>query len=453
MNRIALIGENSIEYVEKMLDVWNEGGCVVLIDCQIPPKVVADMILETRVGKCYVEDKYYEKIYNVCNKKIEVISYVSKSTIAQLLPIKMYEIFQENYSSNEAVIIYSSGTTGKSKGIILSHFAINTNADAIIDYMQPADNDCMYIVKKLTHSSSIVGELLVALKRRIPLLIAQVVVPPRCVLHNIEKYCVTIIGVNPLLLSMYCDEFRNREYNISSLKKIYVSGAILNDKTYLKAQEVFNKQEVYNVYGLSEAGPRVAAQKSDCCRGNSVGKAIRGVEIVIVDELKNIVENKEYGVVHVNTPSVFIGYVSGRLKHKSLYKNWLNTGDIGYFDEYDELHIIGRIDDMIIIDAHKVYPSEVEQCIYAFSDIEECVVTRVSLCNKDILCCLYVSCERVRRDIRTVLCKVLMKHEIPQLFVRTEAIPRTQNGKVSLDGVKKVINQEIARGIGGCVLN
>ena len=443
MERIALIGENSVEYINMLVDIWNSGNCAVLVDCQIPPQATVEMMYEAQVTKCYVEHKYYEKICAVLDETIELISYEKENASARLLPAEIYDRFQENYSDDEAVVIYSSGTTGKSKGIILSHFAINTNADAIIDYMQPDDSDRMYIVKNLTHSSSITGELLVALKTKMLLLIAPVVVPPRIVLQNIAKYGVTIIGVNPLLLTMYCKEYENRNYDLSTLKKIYVSGAILNDKIYETAHKVFQDQEIYNAYGLSEAGPRVTVQRKDCSKRNSAGKAIKGVELVIVDEDGNIVPNGQRGIIHINTPSRFNGYVQGETKHKPLYQDWLNTGDIGYLDEHNELHIIGRIDDMIVIGAHKIYPAEVERLIQAAADVYECVVALVDIQGEDVLCCLYASNEEMRADIKNILGTGLMKYEIPKLFVRTGTIPRTRNGKISSKDVKETIKREL----------
>ena len=150
MNRIALIGENSIEYIKKILDIWNNSACVVLIDCQTPPRTVVEMMREARVNKCYIEQKYYERLHKISDKTIELIPYDKDNSSVQFLSAKIYDIFQENYSKDEAIVIYSSGTTGKSQGIVLSHFAINTNADAIVDYMQPSDKDCMYIVRNLT---------------------------------------------------------------------------------------------------------------------------------------------------------------------------------------------------------------------------------------------------------------------------------------------------------------
>ncbi len=443
MKRIALIGENSIEYVEKLLNIWNDGNCAVLIDCQVPPKTAVEMMIEAQVHVCYIEMKYYNRIYEINDTTINVIPYNKTNILAQLLPESLYNKFQSNYNSDEALILYSSGTTGKSRGIILTHFAINTNADAIIDYMQPSKRDCIYIVKSFAHSSTITGELLVALKRKTPLLIAPVVMPPRYVLSNIVKYGVSIIGVNPLLLSMYCDECQNKNYDFSLLKKVYVSGAILSDEIYMTAHNVFYKQEIYNVYVLSEAGPRVTAQRRDCCKGNSVGKTIKGVEIAIVDENGKIVSNGNHGIIHIKSPSRFTGYVQGTIKHKSLYYEWLNTGDVGYFDEFDELHIIGRIDDMIIIGGHKIYPFEVEKQIQYNSDIRECVVALIHFRGEGILCCLYVSGKKIRKDIKNALGSVLMKYEIPKIFIKTDMIPRTRNGKISLNDVKEVMLREL----------
>lgn len=444
MSRVALIGENSIEYICALLDIWNNGDCAVLIDSQIPPHKAVEMMDEAEVERCYIETKFHHSIYECSGRAIQLIPYERDDTSAQFLPKDVYDKFKENYTREEAVVIYSSGTTGKSKGIILSHFAINTNADAIIDYMRPCANDCMYIVRNLTHSSTITGELLVALKTKTPVLIAPVIVPPRYVLNNIAQYGVTIIGVNPLLLSMYVTEYKVRAYDIDVLKKIYVSGSILGDKICDTAHKVFSKQEIYNVYGLSEAGPRVAAQRYDCCGRNSVGKCIKGVDVVIVDENGDILTIGERGIIHVNSPSIFSGYIIGQVKHKSLYNGWLNTGDIGYWDENDELHIVGRSDDLIIIGAHKIYPSEVERCVEAVSDIQECVVVPIQTKNEVYLCCIYVSGTPIQMDIRRALKTKLLNFEIPKLFLRVETLPKNQNGKIMASSIRERISKECA---------
>ena len=441
MSRVALIGENSIGYVSKLVDIWNNGDCAVLLDWRIPFATLKELLLEAEVTKCFIEQNLSDK-YNRVADSIELIYYDKENKLATLLPQYIYDKFQANYRKSEAVVIYSSGTTGKSKGIVLSHYAINTNADAIIDYMNSTEEDCIYIAKTLSHSSTLTGELLVALKTRTKLVIAPTIVPPRCVLNNINKFGVTIVCLNPTLLSMLADEYERRQYDIAILKTIYVSGSILSDRVYGKAHNVFSHIQIYNVYGLSEAGPRITAQRIECCKSNSVGKSIKGVEIKIVNEQGDIVSNGENGVVHVKTPSLFSGYIVGQNKYKSLYEGWYNTGDIGYIDANGELHIINRLDDVIIIDSHKVYPSEVENKIIEQSCVKECIVAKIELNGNEFIGCLYIGDKEIEQDIKEQLTSKLLAYEIPRFFLKCADLPRTKNGKISREKIYSLMIED-----------
>lgn len=439
MSRVALIGENSIEYVSTLLDIWNSGDCAVLIDWRIPFQTAVEMMQEADVHTCYIENKLFEKSIITIFENISFLPYERNNISAEYLPESMYEKFKPNYSKNEAIVFYSSGTTGKSKGVILSHCAINTNADSIIDYMELTENDCVYIAKTLSHSSTLTGELVVTLKTHAKLVLAPTVVPPRYILSNIAKFNVSIICLNPTLLSLFADEVKRVDYDISPLRTIYVSGSVLNDKTYEKSHDAFRDIVVYNVYGLSEAGPRVTAQRAECCSSNSVGKPIRGIEIAIVNENGAPLPDSAHGIIHVNTPSRFTGYISEQAKEPSLYKDWLNTGDIGYIDEIGELHIVGRIDDVIILNAHKIYPSEIEKTIFDSTEISECVVVKVEYKANEFIGCLYTGNEIPEQEIRDKLKSKLPTYEIPRRFIWCDSIPCTSNGKILKTDVKAKI--------------
>lgn len=443
MERIAIVGHNSVEYIDKILSIWNDEKCAVLLDHQIPIKKLIDILVKTQAQKCFFEKGIFnsEEVKEI-SRFVEFEEYFSQYNLTGELPICIYEKFTERYTNNEAIIIYSSGTTGEAKGIILSHYAINSNADSIIDYMKVESDDCMYIVKSLTHSSTLVGELLVALKTKTKVIIAPVVVPPRVVLKNIERFNVTILCANPTLLLNYADEQKAKKYNLKSLKKIYVSGSILSDKIYVFANQIFENVQIFNVYGLSEAGPRVTAQRSNI--SNTVGTPIKNVRIVIVNDNGDEVKDGQHGVVYVNTPSKFSGYVTKNEKFFSLYKNWINTGDIGFIDNNGELNIVGRIDDVMIVDSHKIYPMDIEREILNHSTIYECVVTNVEFNSKNIIACLYVG-DKIENDIRYKLMDSLLSYEIPRIFIHIDSIPKTNTGKVMYDKCKMIILDEIRR--------
>lgn len=442
MSRVALIGENSVEYIETLIDIWNKGDCAVLLDWRIPCQVSVEMMLEAGVRLCYVQEKYYETFIGL-NSNISFVSFKTDPIIAALLPSYIYDKYINRYCSDEAVVIYSSGTTGKARGIILSHYAINTNADAIIDYMRPTIEDCIYIAKTLSHSSTLTGELLVALKAQAKLVIAPTIVPPRYVLNNINKFGVTIVCLNPTLLSMCSDEYEKRQYDILSLKKIYVSGSILSDQVYNKAHKIFDRIHIYNVYGLSETGPRVTAQSQEHCKSNSVGHPIKNVNVKIFNEQGDTVSNGSCGIVHVQTPCLFEGYTIGVNKCRPLCEGWFNTGDIGYFDDNQELHIVARADDVIVIDSHKVYPSSVERKILMLDEISECVVAEVIFHGKQLLVCLYTGIRADEIKIKNKLLKFLAPYEVPKCFIFSDKLPQNSNGKIIKKEVCRLIEEHL----------
>lgn len=115
MARIALIGENSIEYVDKLLSIWNSGNCAVLLDWRIPFETAYRMMLEAHVETCYIESSL------LLNETVETYSDISFITFRiadrqpHLLPDNIRIKYCENKSGEEAVVLYSSGTTGASK--------------------------------------------------------------------------------------------------------------------------------------------------------------------------------------------------------------------------------------------------------------------------------------------------------------------------------------------------
>lgn len=425
MKRVALIGENSVKYVNILLDIWEGGDCVVLIDWRIPFQKCVEILQAANVKQCYMEEHLLSKSDISPELGIKFLEYSKESNLPLELPNETYEKYNEYYDKREALIFYSSGTTGEAKGVILSHYAINMNADAIISYMNLNHSDCFYVVKAFAHSSTLIGELLVALKKKIRLVIAPSIVTPQHVCADTNKFGVTIICLNPTLLEIYSRALEDQMCKFKTLRTIYVSGAILHEKVYNLAKECFKGIDIFNMYGLTEAGPRVAGQKKMNGYDNCVGRALENVEIAIVDVEGNVVKQGIRGVIYINTPSRFMGYVINKQKIKSLYEGWLCTGDRGYFDSDGCLHVVGRIDDMMIVNAHNVFPEDVEQVIKSHEDIRDCVVFDVDEQKKlNRIVCLYetYSGKQIDRSLRKLCLNNLALYEIPGKFIHVEQI-------------------------------
>ena len=296
--RIGLMGHNSVEFIEQLIRIWNNNDTAVLIDYDMPIDALKRIISNNLIASLRVEESLPLK-FGSDSLKVDVEPYSVCAPLPCLLPDSIYDEFIERYDEDEAVVIFSSGTTGLNKGISLSHRALNNNADSIIHYMQPKAADCLYLNKKITHSSSLTGELLVALKERIKIVVAPIIIPPRIAFRIISDFGVSILCCNPPLLKMYVGEVERANRYPEVIKTIYTSGDVISVKAIERARSVFDRP-VYNVYGQTECGPRISAQTENCCHGNSVGKPINNVEIRL----------DENGEILVKTNALFSGYTN-----------------------------------------------------------------------------------------------------------------------------------------------
>ena len=409
--RIGLMGHNSVEFIEQLIRIWNNNDSAVLIDYDMPVDALKRIISNNLIASLRVEESLPLK-FGSDSLKVDVEPYSVCAPLPCLLPDSIYDDFIERYDEDEAVVIFSSGTTGLNKGISLSHRAINNNADSIINYMHPTTTDCLYLNKKITHSSSLTGELLVALKGKFKIVVAPIVIPPRIAFRIISDFGVSILCCNPALLKMYVDEVERATRFPEAIKTIYTSGDVISVKAIERARSVLDRP-VYNVYGQTECGPRISAQTEDCCRGNSVGKPIKNVEIKIDTS----------GEVLVKTNALFSGYTASAAEAPG---EWHGTGDLGFIDENGELYITGRTNSLIVIGAHNIYPEAVEQTIIENTAVSDCLVYK----DAEKLACDYVSaCEINKTEIIRSIKPLLLPYEIPKTYRRVKIIPQNANGK------------------------
>lgn len=197
MSRIGIIGYNSVNLIKKVAEIWNAGDAVVLIDPLMPVIKQFEIMRMTKTELCFIDDSIYQKnlYYKSNDSGIAFRSYIGNADFTEVCTESFG--YKTNYTDDEAVVIFSSGTTGISKGIILTHKAININADAIIEYMGINKNDTLYIAKPFSHSSTFIGEILVSLKVKNRIVLTQPAVPPRVILKNLSQYNCTFVCLKP----------------------------------------------------------------------------------------------------------------------------------------------------------------------------------------------------------------------------------------------------------------
>jgi len=269
-----------------------------------------------------------------------------------------------------AVILYTAGTTGRPKGVALSHGNLASNARSAASLYE-LDRDAWALsVLPLSHSygltvmnaGNILGTKSVLLRW----------FTPDRVLETIERFRVQSMAGVPTMYVYLLNYPEADRFDTSSMRS-WGSGAA---PLPLEIVQPFEKKfggRLMEGYGLTEASPVVSAHRLSGVRKlGSVGQPIPGVEVAILDDADRPLPVGEPGEVCVRGPNVMLGYY--RLPDetaKTLRNGWLHTGDVGRVDEDGFLYIVERKKDLIIRGGFNIYPREVEEVLYAHPHIAE----------------------------------------------------------------------------------
>ncbi|MDW0116969.1 long-chain fatty acid--CoA ligase [Sporosarcina thermotolerans] len=374
------------------------------------------------------DDSFKESIFG-----LKVADSVSL-TVIESLGMPENSAFEEKVNHTDPwMIIYTGGTTGMPKGVMLSYDAVNWNALNTIISWGLSEDDTTVNYMPLFHTGG-----LNALS--IPLLMAGGTVAighqfdPEEALKVTDKYEATISLFVPTMYQMMIQTECFRQSSFPSMK-VFLSGGAPCPATVYRS---FRKKGLRfkEGYGLTEAGPNnffIRPEDSERKVG-SVGKSMLFNEIQVLDEEGNRCEKGEIGELLVKGPHVFSGYWNKpRETSEVVQDGWLRTGDLAKIDEDGDTFIVGRKKDMIITGGENVYPQEVEQCLINYSGIREAAV--VGMADDkwgEIVVAFVVAVESdLYHDAVIAHCKAtLASYKIPKKIVILDELPKTHVGKI-----------------------
>mgnify|MGYP002801201176 FL=1 len=318
-----------------------------------------------------------------------------------------------------AMIVFTSGTTGKPKGVMLTDENIIENLEYISEYFDVRGLERLCISRSLTHISALTGELLYGICRGMTIAFYEgIFVPLRllCFLRDnqAEVYCATP--------TIFGNLARYAEIRSFPVKAAAISGERLTEKQARKIAGAFPDTKFYNVYGLTEHSPRASALLPEdfVRKAGSIGKPIGRTEMRI-----------EEGELLLRSPCVMKGYYAdGERTAEKLKGGWLHTGDMAHRDEEGYYYIDGRKDDMIIRAGVKIFPGEIEEVLKMCPGVEECRVYGEADERFGEKICAEVKGEAKPADIRRFAVKNLPPHLQPNEYKKTEAFEYTAGGKL-----------------------
>jgi fatty-acyl-CoA synthase len=341
-----------------------------------------------------------------------------------------------------AVILFTGGTTGHSKGVVLSHQAILVNAaNELVDlgFGSPPDQVGLALVP-LFHSASLLtvfaphyvtGGTTVVMRKFDEELFATVV----------ERERVTSTFIIPNMLRRLLAASVLHRPGVRCLRQLHTGGGLLRMPDKLAIREALPHVQLFFRYGLTEAGPMVARlHDKDIMRpelDGSIGQEYTFIEVQVRDADGVEVPDGELGEICVRGPSVMLGYFGQpEATAAVLQDGWLRTGDLAVRDADGYLYFRDRAKDMIKSGGENVYAAEIEQLLYTHPAVMECGVLGVPSLEWDeevrAVVSLREGTEATQEELQAFLRQSLAGYKVPKqiIFVPRDEMPVNPSGKI-----------------------
>jgi len=359
---------------------------------------------------------------------------------------------EETEPDDVTFILYTSGTTGKPKGVMLSHYQIVKNAHDQGEILETSEGDKLVIPVPFTHCFGNVMSITLMTVfggTMIPLVDFE----PHKALELVEKEEATMIHGVPTMFIRELEALKEKDYDTSSLRTGIMAGSSCPVETM---KSVINDMgcNVLITYGLTEASPGVTMTRMDDSiqdRVETVGTVMPDQEIRIVDDQGEEVEIGETGELVVKGYNVMKGYYNKpEATEQTIEDGWLHSGDLAKMDERGYVEIVGRKKDMVIVGGLNVYPREVEEYLIEHEEIQEVAVVGVPDDELgEVVAAAAVPTEGsdiTPQDVVDFVYGDIASAKVPRYVEITDELPVSGRGKVQKFRLRDQLEEKVEEG-------
>lgn len=427
--RIAYLAENNIDAFALLFACGLSGFLYVPLNWRLNVKELHSIIEDCEPAILLFDESFKETA-----EQLSIPSKLSINEVIQMGDLKHKPLVYEWSICDPWLIIYTGGTTGKPKGVVLSFEAVNWNAFNTIVSWGLSDQDCTLNYMPLFHTGGINA-------LSIPLLMSggTVVVGKRFdaeqAIRHINDYKTTISLFVPTMYQAMIETEYFQKALFPTVKVFLSGGAPCPESIY---KHFFQKGLLFKEgYGLTEAGPnnffidaKVASKKL-----GSVGKEMLFNEVKIVNDDDKECAVDEVGELLVKGKHLFTAYWNNEVETaKAITEGWLRTGDLARKDQAGDFYIVGRKKEMIITGGENVYPQEVEQCISRHINVKEVAVIGIKDTLWGEIVTAYIVCKEQQLDfeqhIKQYCIEHLGRYKVPKQIYLVGELPKTPVGKI-----------------------
>ncbi|MGN7401942.1 class I adenylate-forming enzyme family protein [Cytobacillus praedii] len=424
------------ENVQVLRDSGYKMGNVILVDVELGWRFIPIMLAAIKLNITLIP---YDSFHNP-SQFLELRKIFDKDPLFNSDCLTPQGNIKKNYSpfySNNVLddvcfLLYTSGTTGNPKGVMLTYENIFANVTGILNYFKLKKSDRLMIVRPLNNASALTGELLPSLITGNAIFIKPPTTPPTTIPRLVNTLKITALCTTPTVIHYLVSSFQ--KYTSLSLKKLVLSGEMVNEHHIKKIQSSFKEVTIWNAYGLTEAGPRVSCLTTsiDLQNVNCVGSPIMNVQTKVINNDGKELPEGEEGELLVSGPSIMKGYfMDDELTQEKIKNGWLYTADIARIVN-GMIFVRGRKDSMFIRGGNNVFPTEIESVLLTHTSIKDALVFFNKEMNKTKVCAWIVLKKKISIDnIYEFLIKSGVDSRLwPDSIEIKNTINRTSSGKI-----------------------
>ncbi len=464
-DRVVLLLDNSLEYVASYYGALKAGAVVVPLSTDIKEGGVDFIVTETN-PKVIITSSKFENILKSKIKELGIEKILLKNpklnwTNTTCPIISWNEIFDNDSYENPAIsieddslasIIYTSGSVGIPKGVMLSHKNIVSNTHAICKYLELTENDIQMVMlpffyvmgKSLLNTHFAVGGTVV---------INNMFLYPATVLNQMVEEKVTGFSGVPSTYAhlLHRSPLLSNRDKLSNLRYCSQAGGHMAKQLKVALRQALPEHtKIFIMYGATEASARLTYLDPRFFESKieSVGKAITKTTIKILAENGTELPVGSIGELVAQGPSIMAGYWKDlEATAKVLDANGYHTGDLGYKDKDGFIFITGRKDNQLKVGGHRINPQEIEDAILETGLVVEAFVIGYpdKLLGNKLTIVAVAKKELINGQTIIATCaKRLPRYKVPEKIVLVSSLPKKSSGKIDKEKCLEIVKKSIS---------
>lgn len=434
-DRLLGVGENSVALAVLILAASRLGVCAVLENARRAPAEIDAIVAHCQPhAMVFVHANSDDAERHATRLDAEAHSTPALGRFGVRVPAPASGSAGAEASNDASVMIYTTGSTGAPKGVMLSHANLCYIASMMQPLRQMSPQDRVYGVLPITHVMGQASVLLGTLHAGASLHLVSRFSPARCIDVLRERRITALQGAPAMFAKLVEHCHRDNVMGFPDIRFIGSGGAPIDPTVKANAEALFGTR-LHNGYGLTEAASICWTRFEDENADDSVGRPLPDVEIAIVDPEQRPVVPGAVGELRVRGPNVMLGYFRNPALTAQVLTadRWFNTQDLARRGEDGRIYVVGRTKDMILRSGFNVYPLEVEAALNTHPAVlHSAVVGRVVPGNEEVVA--YVELvEHADVDAAALLqhlAERLSPYKRPSHIVFVDHLPLAANGKV-----------------------